>query len=324
MRPTGPLHIGHYFGALVNWIALQDEFDCYYFVADWHVLTDRCEKLETVPVYTREMAADWLACGLDPNRAVLFVQSRIPEHLELAWIFGALATVGMLERCPTYKDVADPMAGKGTPSYALLGYPVLQTADIALYKGQFVPVGEDQVAHLELSREIIRLFNRTYGEVFPEPQPRLTTVSRLAGTDGRKKMSKSLGNVIDLGEDPAPQRKRMLGMFTDPQRTHRTIPGRPEICNVYAYHGLFNPDAARREAIAADCRSAKIGCIECKTEMADHVGRFLAPIRERCREWLAKPKELDEILDAGTQRARARAQATMNEVREAMFASRRS
>jgi len=317
MRPTASLHVGHYWGALKNWVALQKDFDCLYFIADLHVLTDKHGDLGTVEQYGREMIADWMACGLDPEKTTFFVQSRIPEHLELAWILGSLFSVSTLQRCPTYKDAAQKMEGKGTPNYALLGYPVLQASDIVLYKGEFVPVGEDQVSHLELCREIVRNFNRHYGDILPEPQPKLTEVPRIMGTDGKAKMSKSLGNTLELGEDEDALMKKIKPMFTDEQRKRRTDPGRPEICNVFTFHKILgNPQLA---AVDSECRTAARGCVDCKQEMATHLLDFLRPIRERRTELLSKPGDLDEIIHEGTERARKIAQATMDEVRRAMY-----
>jgi tryptophanyl-tRNA synthetase len=238
----------------------------------------------------------------------------------LAWIFGALSPIGDLERCPTYKDAVQQLEGKATPNYALLGYPILQCSDIALYKGQLVPVGEDQVAHLEICREILRRFNRMYAEVFPEPQPKLAEVPRLMGLDGQKKMSKSLGNTIDLSEEPGEAKRRVLTMFTDPLRIKRSDPGRPEVCNVYTMHGLYN--AAKLQQVHRECTTAQRGCVDCKGELAEHLLEWLKPIRERRQELMARPKELDEILAAGNSRARAVAQETMREVREAMFSKK--
>lgn len=318
MRPTGRLHLGHYFGALKNWVALQNDFECFYFVADWHVLTDHQEKLGSLSEFTRELVIDYLAAGLDPARSTIFVQSEIPEHLELAWIFGSLSPIGDLERCPTYKDVVDQMGSRESPNYALMGYPVLQTADIALYRAHFVPVGEDQVSHLEISREIVRRFNRIYGEVFPEPHPKLTDVPRLAGLDGQKKMSKSLGNVIELCEPPDSIRKRTAAMFTDPARKRKTDPGHPDICNVYTFHKLFNtPDAVKK--VFDECTTAARGCTDCKAEMAEKLVAWLAPYQERRRAIAADPKKVDALIAEGTARARAVARETMALVKKAMF-----
>ena len=319
MRPTGPLHVGHYFGALKNWVSLQEEFDCFYFVADWHVLTDRHVGLESVAQHTREMVADWIACGLDPKKSTFFVQSVIPEHLELAWILGSLTTVGMLQRCPTYKDEAQKHEGKETPNYALLGYPVLQASDIALYKGEFVPVGGDQVPHLEICREIVRKFNRHYADVLPEPQPRLTEMPRLVGTDGKAKMSKSLDNCIYLSDDASTVEKRVRSMYTDPKRIRADIPGTVEGNPVFIYHDLCNPDTAEVEDLKTRYRAGKVGDVEVKKKLAKAINTLLDPIREKREELLSKPAELDEVIRDGNERAHRVARATMDEIRRAMY-----
>jgi tryptophanyl-tRNA synthetase len=306
MRPTGPLHIGHYFGALQNWVALQEECDAFFMVADWHALTSEYQEAGRIPAWIRDNVADWLACGVDPEKATIFVQSAVPQHAELHLLFSCVTPLGWLERVPTYKDQMKELASKGVDNYAFLGYPVLQAADIGLYKGEAVPVGQDQLPHLELTREI-----------FPEPQPSLTKVPLLLGLDGRK-MSKSYGNAIGLQDSEAEIRKKVQSMFTDPQRQRRTDPGRPEICNVYSWHALFSPPERRTE-IYTLCTTAMIGCLEDKKELAERVVEFLRPIRERRRELDARPDRLDEILAAGNAKARAIAEQTMAEVREAVF-----
>ena len=317
MRPTGALHAGHYYGALKNWAAMQDDFECFYFVADLHVFTDHQGNVDIIPRYTREVVADYIAAGLDPEKSTLFVQSQIPEHLELAWILGSVFNVGALQRCPTYKDASQKMEGKGTPPYALLGYPILQAADIALYKGEFVPVGDDQVSHREICREIVRNFNRFYGDVLPEPQPKLTEIPRLKGTDGDAKMSKSLGNTLELGEDPESLKTKIKSMYTDPQRKRRTDPGRPEVCNVFTFHKILNNP--KLDVVADECRKAARGCVDCKMEMAGYLVDFFRPMREKREQLLSNPKQLDDIIKEGTERARKEAHATMAEVRQAMY-----
>ncbi len=318
MRPTGQLHIGHYFGALVNWVALQDEFDAFYMVADWHALTSEYKDSGKIAGFSRENVADWIACGLDPNKSTIFIQSHVPEHAELHLILSCVTPLGWLERVPTYKDALKELEAKGVDNYAFLGYPVLQAADILLYKGDCVPVGQDQLAHLELTREIVRRFNGIFGKtVFPEPQPRLTKVSLLTGLDGRK-MSKSYDNGILLSEEEAPLRKKVLSMFTDPARKRRTDPGHPDICNVFTWHKIFSA-APRVPEIETACKGATIGCIDCKGEIADRLAAFLKPIREKRRELLAKPKELDQIIGDGTVKARRIAAETMREVRDVVF-----
>jgi tryptophanyl-tRNA synthetase len=318
MRPTGPLHLGHYFGALQNWVALQDECEAFFMVADWHALTSEYKDAGRIPGFVRDNVADWIACGVHPEKATIFVQSAVPQHAELHLLLSCVTPLGWLERVPTYKDQMKELAAKGVDNYAFLGYPVLQAADICLYKGEAVPVGEDQLPHLELTREIVRRFNHIFKRtVFPEPQPKLTKVPLLLGLDGRK-MSKSYGNSIGLQDSEAEIRKKVQSMFTDPKRLKRTDPGRPDICNVYSWHALFT-SPERRAEIYTECTTAKIGCIDDKKELAERVVEFLRPIRERRRELDARPRQLDEILEAGNAKARALAEKTMVEVRDAVF-----
>ena len=318
MRPTGPMHIGHYFGALQNWVALQDECDAFFMVADWHALTSEYQDAGRIPRYVRDNIADWIACGVDPEKATIFVQSAVPQHAELHLLFSCVTPLGWLERVPTYKDQMKELASKGVDNYAFLGYPVLQAADICLYKGEAVPVGEDQLPHLELTREIVRRFNHIFKRaVFPEPQPKLTKVPLLLGLDGRK-MSKSYGNAIGLQDGEAEVRKKVHSMFTDPARQRRSDPGHPEICNVYSWHALFSTPERRAE-IGEECRTARIGCMDDKKELADRVLEFLRPIQERRRALDARPGLLDEVLAAGNAKARALAEQTMAEAREAVF-----
>jgi tryptophanyl-tRNA synthetase len=321
MRPTGKLHLGHYFGVLQNWIALQDEFECFFMVADWHALTSEWKNPAAIPQNTREVAADWIAAGLDPAKSTIFVQSAVPQHSELFLMLSCYTPLGWLERVPTYKEAQQNLAEKGVDNYAFLGYPVLQAADILLYKGNVVPVGEDQLPHLELTREIVRRFNGNVGvEVFPEPQAKLTPTPRLMGLDGRR-MSKSYGNAIDLSEDLVSVEKKVKAMFTDPNRKKRTDPGNPDICNVFSFHGMLNtPD--RVPQIQAQCRAATIGCVECKGELAKKMVDWLRPIQERRQALLADPQKLDDILEAGNARARTIAEQTMKEVRQAVFKTR--
>ncbi|HZN63503.1 MAG TPA: tryptophan--tRNA ligase [Planctomycetota bacterium] len=318
MRPTGPMHIGHYFGALQNWVALQEECEAFFMVADWHALTSEYQDSGRIPQYLRDNVADWLACGVDPEKATIFVQSAVPQHAELHLLLSCVTPLGWLERVPTYKDQMKELAAKGVDNYAFLGYPVLQAADIALYKGDCVPVGQDQIPHLELTREIVRRFNHIFkSPVFPEPQPKLTQVPLLLGLDGRK-MSKSYGNAIGLQDTEAEIRKKVQSMFTDPARQRRTDPGHPEVCNVYSWHGLFSTPE-RRSQIYTECTTAAIGCIDCKKDVAGRVVEFLRPMRERRKELDARPGRVDEILQAGNAKARSIAEKTMAEVREAVF-----
>ena len=315
MRPTGPLHIGNLVGALRNWAELQDEFECFYFVADWHALMSEYRDPSLIYENSLEVAADFLAAGIDPERSTVFIQSRVPEHVELAMILGCVTPVGWLERCPTYKQQVSELADKDVANYAFLGYPVLQAADIILYKAIAVPVGEDQVPHLEVTREIARRFNSLYGRVFPEPRALLTKSARLPGTDNRK-MSKSYDNQIDIGERPDSIRRKVMRMFTDPLRVKRTDPGHPDACNLQQYRGIFAPDTAGEAA--EKCRSASMGCVDCKKEMAEIIVEHLAPLRRRREELLSDRAELERILEDGRERAAGVAAETMKRVHEAM------
>jgi tryptophanyl-tRNA synthetase len=314
MRPTGRLHIGHLVGALENWRALQEEYDCFYMVADWHALMSEYENPASIPEYTTESVADWVACGMDPDRCTMFVQTQVPEHAELHLVLSNLVSLARLERCPTYKEQLKEMKGRDLATFGFLGYPVLQAADILLYKAHVVPVGTDQLPHLEITREIARRFNNLYGEVLVEPEPKLTETSKLLGTDGRK-MSKSYDNTVNLADDPDTIRKRVMSMFTDPQRQRRTDPGRPEVCNVYAYYGAFARE--RVETVAEECTTAGRGCTDCKAELAEIIIELLAPIRKKREEVLASGK-VAEILEAGREKASAVASATLGEVMKAV------
>jgi tryptophanyl-tRNA synthetase len=396
MRPTGPLHLGHYFGALSNWVRMQNEYDCFYFVADWHALTTHyAEDTRLVPQNTLEIALDWLSAGIDPEKSTLFVQSMVPEHAELHLLLSMITPLEWLERVPTYKEQISQLREKDLGTYGFLGYPLLQTADIVMYDADLVPVGEDQVPHVELSREIVRRFNLLFGveikverlrelvsagapspwiaqfaearraltadaalpevsaldvteimqtvrrrasedgiknflEANPdarevvrpkpalvEPAALLTETPRFPGTDGRR-MAKSYGNDIRLRDEPDVIRKKVLGMMTDPQRVRRTDPGRPEICPVFAYHKIFStPDVI--DWAAAGCRSAGIGCVECKRAMAENLVRWIAPVQERRKQFEADPNRVREILAEGSKRAQKVARRTMKRVREAIF-----
>jgi tryptophanyl-tRNA synthetase len=314
MRPSGRLHLGNYLGALENWVRLQDTMDCFYFVADWHVLTDTLDVSE-VPQNTIAMAADWLGAGLDPERSTLFVQSLVPEHAELHLLLSMVTPVGWLERVPTYKERIEQLHLE-SPSYGLLGYPVLQAADIVMYRADWVPVGIDQVPHIELTREIARRFNHTFRPVFVEPEAKLTEIPKVPGTDGRK-MSKSYGNTIDLADRPETIVKKVRPMMTDPARKRRTDPGNPDICPVYDLHRIFTPDGDREWA-ATGCRTAGIGCLDCKDVLLKHMLAALEPIRERREQFAARPQDIVEVLHAGSARARAVARATVDDVRSAV------
>lgn len=316
MRPTGKLHLGHLIGALNNWVKLQDEYDCFYTIVPWHALTTEYADPSKIREYTLEVARDWLAVGLDPERSVIFVQSDVPQHAELHLLLSMIVPIPWLERVPSYKEQQRELPDKDLSTYGFLGYPLLQTADIIIYKAECVPVGEDQVPHIELAREIVRRFNHLYRPVFPEPQALLTKFPRLLGLDGRK-MSKSYGNVINLADSPQEIEEKVKTMFTDPNRVRRSDPGRPEVCNLFPYHRLFT-DPKKTAEIENACRKAEIGCTDCKRVLSSSLVEFLAPIREKRREYEEKPDLVRDILAEGAKKARAVAEETMSEVREAM------
>jgi len=317
MRPTGKLHLGHLVGALNNWAALQDQYDCFYFVADWHALTsDYADTSEIVPS-AYEMAADWIAAGIDPERTTLFIQSLVPEHAELFLLLSMTIPIPWLERVPTYKEQMEQLAEKDLSTLGFLGYPLLQTADIIIYNAHFVPVGEDQVAHLELSREIVRRFHNFYGELFIEPKALLTKFPRLPGLDNRK-MSKSYGNTINLSDDAESVRKKVMQMYTDPKRVRADIPGTVEGNPVFTYHDAFNPDKAEVDDLKERYRAGKVGDVEVKTKLAKALNAHLEPIRARRAAIVAKPSMVVELLHEGSKKARAVAQETMERVRSAV------
>lgn len=311
MRPTGPLHLGHLAGALANWKALQTEYNCFYMVADWHALMSEYHNSASIAEHSRVMVAEWVACGLDTDAAVLFVQSDVHEHAELHLILSCVTPIGWVERCPTYKEQLKQLAKKDVNTYAFLGYPVLQAADILLYRADLVPVGEDQLPHLEITREIARRFNTVVGEVFPEPQAKLTPVPRLMGLD-RRKMSKSYGNAVNLADEPEEIRKKIMGMITDPQRARRDDPGRPDYCNAHRYYDAFLSDEAPE--VARKCKTAEIGCVDCKKRLAEGLCEMLAPIRAKRNELLSDTEKLDGIIKKGNARASEAASATMEAV----------
>jgi tryptophanyl-tRNA synthetase len=314
-RPTGRLHLGNYHGAIKNWLRLQEEHDCFFFVADWHALTTDWADSRDIPSNTIEMVLDWLALGLDPARCTIFQQSAVPAHAELYVLLGMLTPVPWLERNPTYKEQQQQLDGRDLSTFGFLGYPVLQAADVLVYKATAVPVGIDQAPHIELAREIARRFNTTYGEVFPEPQTLFTETPKIVGTDGRK-MSKSYGNAVFLTEDPAEIDRKLSRMITDPRRARRTDPGEPEDCPAYtSLHRIYCTPEELAWA-ATGCRTAAIGCLECKKTMIKHVLAELEPIRERRVRLTADAARA--ALDAGNRRAGAIAEATMAEVRRAM------
>lgn len=316
MRPTGKLHLGHLVGALQNWVKLQDEYESFHFVADWHALTTDYADPSELQANIREMVTDWLAVGLDPQKATFFIQSRLPEHAELHLLFSMVTPLGWLERVPTYKEQLENIKDRDLHTYGFLGYPVLQAADILMYKADYVPVGEDQVPHVELTREIARRFNQFYGPLFPESQALLTPTPKLPGTDGRK-MSKSYGNAILLSDPPEVVSSKAADMMTDPARKRRRDPGNPDICPVFDHHKVFSPREAI-DQVNRECRTAEIGCVDCKKLMAGHLNDFLAPIQQRRKPYEADPQKVWDVLEEGTSRARKVAQATMAEVRAAV------
>ena len=314
MRPTGKLHIGHYVGALENWINLQDEYDNYHLIADYHVLTTNLNS-DSIYQDSIDMLIDWLAAGLDPLKSPMFRQSQIKEHTELHLLFSMLVTVNRLERNPTVKDQIRDLNIENV-IYGHLGYPVLQAADILLYKGDLVPVGEDQVPHIEITREIARKFNKQYGEVFPEPEPKLTAFARLSGLDGDAKMSKSLGNTILLSDDAETIKAKLRKAITDPQKMRKNDPGRPEVCLVFSYHKKFTPSEVPE--IEAGCRSGALGCVDCKMKCSTNISTFIAPILEKRKYYEDHLDEVKNILADGEARAKKVATVTMQEVREKM------
>lgn len=315
IRPTGPLHVGHLLGALTNWASLQDKYDCHFMVADWHALTTGWQDTGEVRKWSLENLACLLAAGLDPKRCVLFRQSDVPEHAELHLLLSMITPVPWLERVPSYKEQQEQITDRDLTNYGFLGYPVLQAADILAYRASFVPVGEDQVAHLELTREIARRFNTTYGEVFPEPKPLLTSTPRLPGPD-RRKMSKSYGNTVELGHNRETVAQRVKEMYTDPQKLHLGDKGHPDDCVVYAFHRAFN--AANAPAVEATCRDGSRGCAACKKELLEHLWERIRPVQERRARLLADEGALEAILHEGASRAQAVAADTMRSVRKAM------
>ena len=317
IRPTGKLHWGNYFGALQNWIHLQKDYECFFFVADWHSLTSEYQDTSKIKHWTFEVLKDILAAGVDPKKSSIFIQSMVPEHAELHLILSMFAPLGWLERVPTYKEMRETLVDKDLSSYGFLGYPVLQSADILLYKAKKVPVGEDQVPHLELTRELVRRFHSLLGkEVFVEPQPLLTKSPRVPGMD-RRKMSKSFNNAIWLDDPEEEIRKKAMLTLTDPARTHRDIPGNPDVCTVFDYHKLVSP----KEVIEwsnAGCRSAKIGCVECKKKMAEGATAFFADFRKEKEYWNKHESELMKIATKGAEAAQKVARDTLDKVKKAM------
>ena len=318
MRPTGKLHLGNYHGALNNWVALQNssDYECFYFVADWHALTSDYHDTGNIPTYVSEMLIDWLSVGLDPEKSTLFIQSQVREHAELFLLLSMITPLAWLERNPTYKEMKVELADKDLSTFGFLGYPVLQAADIIMYKANGVPVGVDQLPHLELTREIARRFNYLYRDIFPLPEPLLTEVPKLLGIDGRK-MSKSYDNAIYLSDRGKELTKKVTSMFTDPQRQRKNDPGRPDICNVYAFHQIYTAPEEVADIYAA-CTSAAIGCVECKKRLAAHIAEGMQPVHERRDYYQSHPSLVAEILETGTQQASHIARLTMDDVRRAV------
>ena len=316
MRPTGPLHLGNLLGALANWVTMQAQYDCFFFIADWHALTSDYENTDRITEYSREMMIDWLSAGLTPEKSTLFVQSRVKEHAELYLLLSMITPVPWLERNPTYKDQIVQLSSKDLSTFGFLGYPVLQAADIIMYKPSGVPVGVDQVPHVEITREIARRFNFLYKDVFPEPEAILTETPKILGTD-RRKMSKSYDNAIYLSDGPDEIAKKVSQMITDPQRARRSDPGDPDVCNVYSFHRLYS-EASQVSEIDSQCRTARIGCVECKKIMAKNLIHAFEPIRERRLYYENRIDLVDDIMQEGSHRARRTAERTMAEVRAAM------
>ena len=314
-RPTGEIHLGNYFGALHNWVKLQETCDCHFFIADWHALTTGYDDTEKLGEYVLSLMADFMACGLDPDKSVIFLQSEVPEHAELFLLFSMNTPLSWLERCPTYKDQISQLKEKDITTYGFLGYPCLQAADILMYKADYVPVGEDQLPHLELTREIARRFNHLYQPVFPEPQPLLTQSKVLPGTDGRK-MSKSYGNTISFADTPDVVAKKVMSMLTDPARIRKDDPGHPEVCSVFSFHKVFSDDEL--ETIESQCRKGEIGCVACKRKLQKRLLAFHQPIHEKRTALLEDKDNLRRLIKKGSEKARAKASVVLAEAKQAM------
>jgi tryptophanyl-tRNA synthetase len=316
MRPTGPLHLGNLHGALLNWVEMQDQYDCFFFIADWHAMTSDYEDTDPISGYIRDMMIDWLSAGLSPDKSTLFVQSHIKEHTELFLILSMITPVPWLERNPTYKEQIVQLNNKDLSTFGFLGYPVLQAADIIMYKAYGVPVGIDQVPHVEITREIARRFNYFYGDIFPEPESILTKTPKILGID-RRKMSKSYNNAIYYSNSPDDISTNVAKMLTDPQRARKSDPGNPDKCNVFEFHKLYS-DSKTIDRINKECRTAEIGCVECKQIMAKYLIKALEPMREKREYYEARPQLIDDIIVEGRDKARRVARQTMAEVRAAI------
>lgn len=313
MRPTGQLHLGNLHGAIDNWIEMQNRYDCFFFIADWHALTSDYEDTSQLPIYVKNMMIDWLSAGISPDTSTLFVQSHIKEHAELYLLLSMITPVPWLERNPTYKDQIAQLKNKDLSTLGFLGYPVLQAADIIIYKADKVPVGIDQVPHIEIAREIARRFNYIYGKIFLEPESILTKTSKILGTD-RRKMSKSYDNAIYLSDTSDVISAKVSTMITDPQRARKSDPGNPDVCNVFEFHKLYS-NKEICDQINSDCRTASIGCVECKKNMAKNLIHFLKPIHEKRKYYESKPEIINEIFKHGAETAKAIAKQTMIEVK---------
>ena len=316
MRPTGPLHLGNYHGALANWVSMQDEYDCFFFIADWHALTSDYENTGSISENTTRMMIDWLSVGLSPEKSTLFVQSYIKEHAELFLLLSMITPVPWLERNPTYKDQIVQLSNKDLSTFGFLGYPVLQAADIIMYMADKVPVGIDQVPHVEITREIARRFNYLYGDVFPEPQSVLTETPKILGLD-RRKMSKSYDNAIYLSDDPDVIRSKTAKMVTDPQRMRKSDPGNPDICNVFEFHRLYS-DADLVSRVESECKTAEIGCVACKKLMAENLITALTPIQDKIRYYEKNLDMVNDVIAKGCEKASTVAKNTMAKVRSAV------
>jgi tryptophanyl-tRNA synthetase len=316
MQPSGLMHLGNLLGAVENWKTLQAQHECFFFVADWHALSTNYADTSRLKKFTRELLVDWLAAGIDPHRATVFIQSTVPEHAILHLLLSMIIPIPWLERNPTYKEKQEEIKERDLSTYGFLGYPVLQSADILLYKPDFVPVGKDQLPHLELTREVARRFNHLYAPVFPEPKEHLTQFPKVLGTDGRK-MSKSYGNTINLSDSEPEVRQKLKTMVTDPARVRRTDKGNPDVCPVYDFHKIFSSEEVMNQ-VNTDCRTAAIGCIDCKHQVAEAMVAHLAPIWERRAGLTADPGQIQEIVESGRQRASTMAAKTMGEVKDAM------
>jgi tryptophanyl-tRNA synthetase len=316
MQPSGLMHLGNLLGALENWKTLQAEHDCFFFVADWHALSTNYADTSRLKEFSQELLIDWLAAGIDPNRATVFIQSHVPEHAILHLLFSMIIPIPWLERNPTYKEKQDEIKEKDLSTYGFLGYPILQAADILLYKPDLVPVGKDQLPHLELTREVGRRFNSLYTPVFPEPKEYLTQFPKVLGIDGRK-MSKSYHNTINLSDTEPTVRQKLKTMVTDPARVRRTDKGNPELCPVYDFHKIFSNESTIKQ-VDTDCRTAAIGCIDCKKQVADAMVERLSPMWETRAAVTAQPSQTQEMVAEGRKRASVVAKETMREVQEAM------